>query len=550
MPSIFGLTRATPWHTESQGRCMKTPLGYLALLLHAHLPFVRHPESQDCLEEDWFFEALTESYIPLLWVFDELSQSAVPFKITLSLSPTLCTMLKDPLLLSRYERYLLKRLELSSREIERNIADPGCCSLAQFYKERFYAVWIAFTQNYKKNLLEAFKKHQKLNNLELITSTATHGYLPLLRNPTQAVKAQIFIALDHFIDCFHTPLKGIWLPECGYYPGIEVLLQEAEIKWFVLEAHGILLANPRPRFGLLTPIYTPSGPAAFGRDSLSSKEVWSAQEGYPADPYYREFYRDLGFDADLDYIKPYVLPTGQRKFTGIKYFRVTGKTDRKELYEPQRAKERTKIHAEDFIQKREKQIIKAAQVLPQSIKPILVCPFDCELFGHWWFEGPLFLKEVIKKAHQSKVLALTTPSEYLSLFPIQQVCRPSFSSWGWGGHSKMWLNETNDFIYPPLHEAAHLLVDLIQQHRAADKIIHRCFRQAARELLLAQASDWPFLISRSTAKEYAISRITTHLNRFFELSWGIRHKKINVKLLEYCECTDNIFPKLNLDYFS
>ncbi|QSR88610.1 DUF1957 domain-containing protein [Methylacidiphilum caldifontis] len=529
---------------------MKAPLGYLALLLHAHLPFVRHPEHEECLEEDWFFEALTESYIPLLWVFDELFLSGVAFKLSLSLSPTLCTMLKDPLLLQRYERYLSKRLELCSKEIDRYGADPIRLSLAQFYKERFQAVWTAFTQSYEKNLLGQFKKHQEQKTLELITSTATHGYLPLLRNPKEAVKAQIFVGLESFIDCFQSYPKGLWLPECGYYPGVEMILQEADIKWFVLEANGILLSRPRPCFGLFCPIYTPAGPAAFGRDNLSSKEVWSAEQGYPGDPDYREFYRDLGFDAELNYIKPYILPSGQRKFTSIKYHRITGNSDHKELYEPKKAQEKAKIHAEDFIHKREKQIIKALQFLPRSIKPIVFCPFDCELFGHWWFEGPLFLKELLKKASQSEVLALTTPSEYLSFFPTHQICQPSPSSWGWGGHSKMWLNETNDFIYPPLHEAAHLLTGLIRKHRKADGSVLRCLKQAARELLLAQASDWPFLISRSTAKEYATSRITSHLNRFFELCSCIMHKKINKSLLEYCEYTDNIFPNLDLNHFS
>ncbi|TFE72214.1 DUF1957 domain-containing protein [Candidatus Methylacidiphilum fumarolicum] len=528
-----------------------SPLGYLALLLHAHLPFVRHPEDEEVLEEDWLFEAITECYIPLLWMLEELYQAAIRCKLTLSLSPTLCSMLKDPLLIQRYKRYLLKRIELCSKEIERYAAaDPERLLLAKFYKERFQNVWKSFTEVYAEDILGQFKKYHEKSLLELVTSSATHGYLPLLKNPKQAVNAQIFVAIESFFDSFQTYPKGFWLPECGYYPGIEFFLQSAEIRWFVLEAHGLLFSEPRPFLGLFSPIYTPSGPAAFGRDSLSSKEVWSAQEGYPGDPVYREFYWDLGFESDLDYIRPYILPTGQRKFTGIKYYRITGKTEQKALYNPQKAQQRAKEHAENFIMKREEAIKKAAPLFPTFTKPILLCPFDCELFGHWWFEGPLFLKELIKKAHQSEILELTTPLEYLHRYPTQQICRPTYSSWGLEGYSKMWLNETNDFIYQHLHEAAYLLVELVRKYKNGNKQTVRSLKQAARELLLAQASDWPFLISKSTAKEYAFLRVITHLNRFSEFCEGIIQQKINKSLLEYCEYTDNLFPSLNLNYFS
>ena len=355
-------------------------IGYLAMVLHAHLPFVRHPEHSHFLEEDWLYEAITETYIPLISIFDEMVRDGVDFRITMTLTPPLVSMLADELLQTRYLRSIDELIELSEKEVERTKLEPHFNYLAKYYLDRFKRTRSVF-MDYKGNLVTAFKKFQDLGVLEIVTCTATHGFLPLLQPQAQAVRAQVLVAADHYEKHFGRRPRGIWLAECGYFPGVDKVLREAGIKYFFTDTHGILNASPRPRFGQFAPIVCPeSGVATFARDQESSRQVWSKDEGYPGDYNYREFYRDIGFDLPLDYIGEYIQATGDRKNTGIKYYKVTGKTTalhKKELYDPHWADKKADEHAANFMWCREKQIEHLAGVMGRP--PIVVSPSDAEL---------------------------------------------------------------------------------------------------------------------------------------------------------------------------
>jgi 1,4-alpha-glucan branching enzyme len=522
--------------------------GYLAIVLHAHLPYVRHPEFEDSLEENWLYEAITDTYIPLLMVLEDLVRDRVDFRLTLSLTPTLASMLRDPFLQSRYERRLSGLLELSKKELTRTRTKPGMDTLAQMYHRRLSQVYDAYLHRYQKDLVHAFGKLQKRGKVEIIASAATHGYLPLLSISPSAVRTQVGVGVDHYKHLFGQGPKGFWLPECAYYPGVDNVLGEQGIRYTVLETHGITRARPRPRHGVYAPVYCPSGVAAFGRDPASSKQVWSSIEGYPGDPDYREFYRDIGYDLDIDYIRPYIHRDGIRIDTGFKYYRVTGKGDRKDLYVPERAEHKAEVHAEDFVCKREEQASRLASVMDR--KPVIVAPFDAELFGHWWFEGPIWLDYVIRKAASGRrKIKLVTLSEYLAECPTHDVATPCMSSWGDKGFSKVWLNGSNDWIYPHLHWAAATVEAEGRRHAGAAGLKKRALDQAVRELLLAQASDWAFMINSGTMVEYASKRTRGHLSRLHRLLNDSGSNKLDEGWLSTIERQDNIFPDLNLRSF-
>jgi 1,4-alpha-glucan branching enzyme len=285
--------------------------------------------------------------------------------------------------------------------------------------------------------------------------------------------------------------------------------------------------------------------AAFGRDLESSKQVWSASEGYPGDFEYRDFYRDIGFDLDDDYVAPYVQPDGKRIATGIKYYRITGRTDHKEVYDPDRAAAKADIHAGNFLFNRERQIEYLASHMDR--KPIVVAPYDAELFGHWWFEGPRWLDLVIRKtAYDSDVVKLAAPSDYLDEYPRNQVSTPSYSSWGYKGYAEVWLNETNDWTYRHLHKASELMSGLAAEHVSSEGLQLRALRQAAREVLLAQSSDWPFIMKTGTTVPYAVRRFKDHIGRFYRLHHQIQNDSIDEGWLSEIEQRDNLFP--NVDY--
>lgn len=520
-------------------------IGYLALVLHAHLPFVRHPESDYVLEEEWLFEAITETYIPLIQMFEGLKRDGIDFKLTMSLTPPLISMLLDPLLQERYNDHLAKLEELAEMEIDRNQFNGHLKYLAEHYAQEFNQVRHTW-ESYGGNLIKAFKQFFDSNNLEIITCGATHGYFPLMKMYPQAVWAQIKVACEQYEQTFGCPPNGIWLPECGYYDGVERMLADAGLRYFLTDGHGILYGRPRPRFGTYAPVFTTSGVAAFARDHESSQQVWSSEVGYPGSPEYREFYRDLGWDAEYEYIKPYVMPNGQRKNVGIKYHKITGRglgLSDKHLYDPYWARQKAAENAGNFMYNRARQVEHLYSIMQR--KPIIVSPYDAELFGHWWYEGPWFLDYLFRKTwHDQHSYAMTHLADYLRENPTQQVIHPAQSSWGFKGFHEYWLNETNSWIYPHLHKAAERMIEL-SRREAADELETRALNQAARELLLAQSSDWAFIMRTGTMVPYAVRRTRSHLMRFQKLYEDVLQGKIDSGWLEKVEAIDNIFPAIN-----
>ncbi len=523
--------------------------GYLALVLHAHLPYVRHPEYPEFLEEDWLFEAITETYLPLISVFEGLRRDEVPFELTLTLTPTLLSMLADPLLQSRYRRFLDRSIELSCKEVDRTRTEPAFQELARMYHWRLTQARELFVNRYQNDLIRAFLSFQDSGHLEIVTCGATHGYLPLMNLTPAAVRAQIQVAARTHQRFLGRKPRGIWLPECGYVPGIEKYLEEAGIRFFFTDTHGVLNASPRPKYGVFAPVYCPNGVAAFGRDVESSKQVWSAREGYPGDYDYRDYYRDIGFDLDYDYIRPYIASTGERKRTGFKYYRITGPGDHKEPYRPADALNKAALHAGHFMFNREKQVEHLSGRMQSP--PIVVAPYDAELYGHWWFEGPEWLNFLIRKiAYDQDTLRLTTPLSYLKMHPTNQVTQPAESSWGYKGYHEYWLGEKNEWIYPHLHKAAERMVALARRHRNAVGLPERALNQAARELLAAQASDWAFIMTSGTMVEYAVKRTKTHLSRFDRLHRDLESGQLDTAWLTEIEERNNLFPHINFRVYA
>lgn len=527
------------------------PQGFHCIVLHAHLPYVRHPEYESFFEENWLFEAITETYVPLILALERLSEAGFKDCLTLSLSPTLLTMLHDPFLQARYLAHMDKMRRLAAREVSRTRGSAAFAPLARLYQERLEETVDAFERRYEGDLVGALARLQAAGVVELITTAATHGYLPLLKTEPRAVRAQLLIGAQTFRNLIGVPAQGVWLPECGYYPGLEGLLEEAGYRYFFVDSHGILNATPRPYYGLSAPVACPNGIAAFGRDPQSSQQVWSRDEGYPGDYAYRDFYRDIGFDLDFEYIKPFILDGETRIHTGFKYYRITGPaSDSKLPYDAKAAAARVAAHAEDFVQRSRRNV--SEQGRRGSPAPLIVSPYDAELFGHWWFEGVQWLEAVVRRmATQPETVALTTPSAYLARHPSLQAATPSASSWGDGGYNAFWLNPDNDWIYPLLHDAAQRMTALGQQHAnaAPGSLVHRALQQAGRSLLLAQASDWAFILKTQTAKDYAMRRTRDHLARFNYLEECVRTATIDERRLQALEVMDQIFPDLDPGVF-
>lgn len=522
------------------------PDGYLSILLHAHLPFVRHPEYNHSLEERWYFESCTECYIPLLSAFERLAEEALPFRLTVSLSPTLLSMMADDLLKEKYLAYLDRLTDLGLAECRRTRGNVELNRMAAMYLRRFEDVRNYFNRC-GGDIISRFRGLGAGGKLEIITTSATHGFLPLVKS-RECRRAQVEVALDLFQELFGQTPPGFWLPECGYEKGLDVILGEAGVRYFIVDTHNLLTASPEPVYGVYGPIKCRSGLAAFGRDPESSRQVWERQVGYPGHPDYREFYRDIGYELDLEYLKPYLPGGSVRVDTGFKYCRITGRGEHKEVYRPDMAAQRADIDARDFVWSRIRQIDRVRRRMDRA--PLVLAPYDAELFGHWWYEGPDWLEKMLRYAARDKRIKTISPGDYLAIYPDNQVADLPMGTWGEGGYSYVWLNPKNDWIYRHQHVAEVKMTSMADRHWPAGDLQRRALNQAGRELLLAQSSDWAFILKKETTVGYALNRVTGHLANFLTLAGQIDTGAIDEGLIKELEARNNIFPRLDYRVFS
>lgn len=440
----------------------------LVLVLHAHLPWVKAREPWT-VEERWLHEALWESYLPLLATIDRLAEDGVRAPLTLSLSPTLLAMWEDDTLKERFDAHLTALAELADRALEGE---------ARAYErgriERAAETWRAR----RDDLGRAFGDRHRRGDVELMTTAASHALLPALAPRREAMDAQLGLGRDLFARATGVTPAAMWLPECAISVDVERALARRDVGLTVVAEHACRFARPDP--GLLgvapTPVVSPRGIVAVPRDRAATLAVWSARDGYPGHPAYREFHRDLGHERQD------VGPFGAGTMTGLKPYRIDGRA-----YDPRVAADQASRHADDLLGR-----------LARRGDPLVVMAFDAELFGHWWHEGLIFLEHLMRRASASGIAIVTlSAAAAASAWPVAE---PAASTWGRGGDSHTWLGPST---------AAHWRL----VHRAWDLARRACREQrpgaidVARAALLLQASDWPFAIDGSGSAGYARGRV-------------------------------------------
>ncbi len=511
-------------------------IGYLLLHLHAHLPYLRRRVVYGAagiwqplgFPEEWFHEALVDTYIPLVRLFERLVEEGVDFKLSLDLSPTLSSMMRCPLLQEEFLKYLEGLINLARAEIERVRREaPGFEAAAWMHLRRFEEAREVFLR-YHRDLNQAFKYFQDLGKIEISTCAATHGFLPFYTMYPQAVRAQIETAVRDYEAVFGRPPVGIWLPECAYVPGLEKYLEEYGLRYFFAETHTVLHGDSPAEFGVHAPVYVRgSKVAVFGRDPETGKQVWSADEGYPGDPDYLDFHIKGG---------------------PFRYCRVTNRYSmQKEPYNPDWAREKAARHAQHFMECRNFRFEYIRGWFWK--KPLSVATYDAELFGHHWFEGPQFLYFLLKKLYfDQNQTELITPSDYLVRHPTNQEILPPPSSWGDKGTFDKWMYGSVSWMYRHVHEAIEALSQLAKR-AGEDALLERILRQAGREVLWAMNSDLGFIISNGHFVDKMKEFFFEALERFWTLHELARRRlageEIKERELLELEMSRPLFPELN-----
>lgn len=490
-------------------------------VLNAHVPWVRDVDTPHSMEEDWLHSAILETHLPLLEMLFRLREEGVPFHLTLNLSPTLLAMLQDRILRRRTLNYIDRTLRLCRDEVERGDV-TGFRDLATDYEDRIFRLRSLYVETWQGDLIKAYSDLRDSGHLEFTASAATHGILPLLMRVPEAGQAQVRVGIRQYVQSFGRMPKGFWLPECAYAPAVSNLLRREGIEWTAVEEHGMKAASGADeRFPYIVGKHE-DGLHIFGRDSGSSSEIWSADEGFPGDGRYRNFMRDIGFDAPIEYLREYLGDSEERRLTGLKYHRLQREGDDNLLYDPELASRAVEEHSLRFVSSRGAQL---AGLEADGIEnPLVVCAFDMDLFGHWWFEGTEFLEKMFRITAERGDFRFVNPVEFLKETESEErpEADPAASSWSEGGYFESWTSPENNWLQAEVQNRADMLArftGMFDQNRAdydEEGTAHyqRCIQLMVRELLLAQSSDWGFLMRVEPSREYAEKRAREHLADF------------------------------------
>lgn len=521
--------------------------GAFTFVLHSHLPYCRMAGRWPHGEE-WIHEAMAETYVPLLNVLYDLREEGVDYRLTLSLTPVLAEQLADADISRHFLHYLDSEILAAECDIPRfgEVDNAHLEYLARFYRDYYLRIKDSYLNRFGGDLIAAFRRLQDEGYLEIVTCAATHGYLPLLARDS-SIYAQLRTGVESYKRLFGRSPRAVWLPECAYRPAyvdadgtvrpaLEEFLAALGLTCFFVETHAIEGGRPVGKaagetaigpYGLITRAYViptsaEAGPggttfqayyvmgsdrgltdppvAVIGRNNRTGQQVWSADLGYPGDADYREFHK-------------------KDDVSGLQYWRVTGpKVDlgAKDYYHPDWAEGKVYAHAQHFVELVEQLL---SEYHAQSGKYGLISAnYDTELFGHWWFEGVNWIKEVLRRLAASEVVDLTTASAYVAENPPEQVIVVPESSWGVGGAHWTWDNPETHWMWPLIHEAERRMEGLVERYPQAEGDALIALNQAARELLLLESSDWPFLVTTGQAKQYATERFRNHLARFQQLA--------------------------------
>ncbi len=498
------------------------------LALHSHLPWVlnhgRWPHGSD-----WLCEAALDSYLPLLALLDRLAAEGVPAPLTLGITPVLANQLASPAFAAEMEACFLQRFS-ACREAEESFERTGAVHLlplAGFWRSHLLGLQQTFRRS-RGNLAAEFRRHAEAGRLELMTSAATHGFLPLLGRD-ESIQLQLRLGLAEHRRIFGREAAGLWLPECAYRPaghweplpgtpgagpraGIEHHVASVGFQYCFVDSHMASAGTAFEAYGAGAGSVAPAGDAgpvnspyrayriaaedgpttvaAFVRDPVASRQVWSRYEGYPGDEWYLEFHKI-------------------RWPGGLKYWRVSAPESdlgEKQPYVPDRAIARAGVHARHFAGLLEQAAQRADRRPGENL---LAVPYDTELFGHWWFEGVEFLGQLYRALAGQEVVRPLTAAEHLRAAPPEAGVRLSAGSWGANGDDGMWLNDTTAWTWRRLW-AIEQTFWTVAPGAVDDATRQPVLAQAARAMLLAMSSDWQFIISTGHAADYATARFTGH----------------------------------------
>ncbi|MEO8200424.1 MAG: 1,4-alpha-glucan branching protein domain-containing protein [Gemmatimonadota bacterium] len=514
----------------------------VVLVLHSHIPYVLH-HGRWPHGSDWLCEAAIDSYLPLLDALRQLADEDIPAPLTIGFTPVLANQLVDPAFPPLLREYFAQR-DAACVEATRELgasADRALLPVVAFWRKRYADLRLLF-ERIAGNIPAAFAALEHAGRIEIIGSAATHGLLPLLARP-ESVALQLLEGRAEHRRIFGRQPAGCWLPECAYRPGLEDSIANAGFQYFFSDAHLARAGQKADVYGDLEtgrgidapfePVPAERSPyhpyrvgraTAFLRDPVTSRQVWSRYEGYPGDEHYLEFHK-------------------MRWPGGLRLWQVSAPgtgLGEKRPYRPEAARTRAAHHARHFVS-----VLADTARGSTAEDTVMVAPFDTELFGHWWFEGPVFLRNMFELLARSRRVRASTVSGSVHPNPPEDLALSS-GTWGANGDFSMWQNPQTAWTWQRLWSLEDSFWR-VAGDALANPPHHHVLAQAARELLLAQSSDWQFIITTGAAADYAEARFVGHClaaQRLITALGQPGHLDSANQLATELRALDNVFPDI------
>ena len=513
------------------------------LVIVGHQGYIRHIENGEeyAAENDLLFTSISRTYLPLINLFHRLEEESVPFKVSLVLSPVLCSLFDDPMVQQQYIEWLEARIKLGEKELIRCKDDERVHANALSTLNQFKKDLNDFCEVYNQNLLGQFAYFAHKGCVELLATAASYAFFPHYADMTEVLNAQVEAGLYSHRKYFGTAPEGFWLPYMGYAEGVEKVLRSYGLNYTILDTRSILFSTESPDTGIFAPVRCQNSLVVFGRDRDCPAEIISEGSGIMYNPVYRNPNKDVGFELNADELGD-ILPMGKgRVSSGYRYW---SRGD--EVYDEARAMAQAAEDARAFVSRRKQKLEKAESLL-NGKDACLVCTVSASTLGQDWTEGIAFLENVLRNgdgldfAGCSELL-----EEQFSLPKINPYPAAAFES----GNGEDLLDSTNNWMLLHLRKMCERMVDLAGRFPDDSGLTVRLLNLGAKELMIAQSAEWALMLHEGRFPEYVTARFKESIAAFITVFDSLGSNTVSTEWLTKMEHAHPIFPWMNYRIFS
>ena len=523
----------------------------LILTIVAHQPYIHHKdETEFALQNDLLFNAISNTYLPLVNLFHKFEEQNTDFKLSMVFSPSLCSLLGDTMIQNQYVHWLEKRIALGESELSRLSSEPLLLENAKKCLDKAKKDLGDFTQTYSQNLLKEFAYFAEKGNLELLATSGTYAFLPHYGDMTEILNAQVEIGLLSHRHYFGSNPDGFYLPFMGYTPGIETVLHSYGFHYTIVDIRSLLFSENPPKHGIFAPVrcdldtstsLTHTSLALFAQDSDSPDDV----DSFSKNPVYKNQSKDISFELSSEELKKSGFLEGEtaRIPSYYRYWNRDGS-----IYSEKDAENQLALDARAFVDSKNAKLSKAASLMGEK-SPSLLCVIDAKTLGQEWTEGVDWLEQVICESAKSEITLSHLSPLIGNQFALPKIKPYSGAAQG-NSYGEDLLDSTNGWMIRYTRKMSERMVDLSDRFPNETGLKVRLLDLGAKELMLAQSGEWAKMIHDGIFPEYATKRFKESIKAFMIVFDALGSNTVSTEWLTKLEQEHVIFPWMNFRMFS